>query len=296
MSALLFALRPILVKLAYVEGLDPTSLMLLRMLFSAPIYIVILLLLLHRLNDKNDASVDGHWPFDRRIILHVVATGLFGYYAASYLDLLGLQYITAQLGRMILYLYPTLVVLGTAIYFKKVPSNRTIGALILAYLGVLVIFGYDLRAFGSNTLLGSFYIVLCAACFAAYLVLSKPLITRLGSGLFTCVALLSASVAIALHYAISVSFSLQDLPGLASFTPRAYWLCLAIAIFSTVLPTFLTAAAIGRIGAGPTSIASMIGPGFTSVFAVMVLGEQFTIYHAVGIVLIVAGIFFMERK
>ena len=221
---------------------------------------------------------------------------LLGYYAASYLDLVGLQYVTAQLGRMILYLYPTIVVIWTAVQMRKRPSRRTLFALGLAYLGVLAIFSHDFRVFGDETLRGSFFIVLCAVCFAAYLVLSKPLIEQVGTGLYTSIALLVASAAIVTHYTVTVFAGVADFDALHTLSSRAIWICFAIAIFCTVIPTFLTSMALKLVGSSSTSIASMSGPAFTSLIAVLVLQETFTIYHLAGIALIVFGISRLERR
>ena len=286
-SALLFAARPILVKLAYLENLDPTMLMLLRMSFSAPIYLATLIFFWRR---RAKLTGGDNLAFSLNDFLSIAGIGLLGYYAASYLDLLGLQYITAQMGRVILYIYPTLVVIGSIFINKKLPSKATLAALALAYFGVLLIFGHDFMAFGTQTMKGSFYIFLCAACFAAYLVLSKAPISKFGSGLFTSVALLSACGGILLHFLVSTAFSMQQLTPVNDITQRAYLLCLAIAIFSTVLPTFFTAAAIARIGAIKMSVVSMVGPAVTSVLAVAVLAEAYTVYHLLGTILIILGI------
>lgn len=292
-SALLFATRPILVKLAYIEGLDPTTLMLLRMGFSAPVYLATLLFFLYRRKQTPDADLV---PIGLRDYLAIAGVGLLGYYAASYLDLLGLQYVTAQLGRVILYVYPTLVVIATMLITRKVPSRTTLLALTLAYLGVLLIFGHDLIEFGDQTLKGSVFIVLCSACFAAYLVLSDAPIAKFGSGFFTSVALLAACLGISLHYLITTLSGEQNLTPFADITHRAYWICLAIAIFSTVLPTFFTAAAIGRIGAIKMSVVSMVGPAVTSLLAVAFLSEAYTLFHFLGTVMIVFGIAILQRS
>jgi len=281
-SAALFAIRPIFVKLVYAQGIDPTTLIAFRMLFSLPIYIVLLIIFLRneeqrtKLSMKNIASISG--------------AGFLGYYAASFLDLVGLQYVTAQLGRMILYVYPTFVVLIGAMFFNKKVTLATVLALALTYSGVAIIFGHDLKEFGSDVILGGAYILVCAFTFSLYLLFSKSLIHEVGSRVFTCIALIAASIGILTHYSIthSISNPVVNSTGL--------WLILVIAIFCTVIPSFFTTAAVARIGADKTGIVAMIGPGFTSFFAILVLSESFTVYHFIGIILTICGVASLQRK
>lgn len=281
-SAALFAIRPIFVKLVYAQGVDSTTLITLRMVFSVPIYLVLLIYFLRNKRQKISLS--------KSHIMKIFAIGLIGYYVASFLDLLGLQYVTAQLGRMILYTYPTFVVIFGAIFFNKEISLRTVLALVLTYLGIAAIFGHDLNAFGKDVVTGSLLITASAIVFSFYLLFSKTLMAETGSRIFTCLAFIGASLGIFTHYLITHASN----P--APVTNTALTLILCIAVFCTVIPSFFTTAAVQRIGADRTGIIAMIGPGFTSVFAVAILGESFTIYHLLGIALTIAGVAILSRK
>ena len=278
---MLFAIRPIFVKLVYAQGIDSTTLIAFRMLFSAPFYAIMLIWLLQ---DPEKRAL-----LTRKNILATAVIGLMGYYCASFLDLLGLQYLTAQLARMILYIYPTMVVVLGALFFAKPLSKRVIIPLAITYLGVLTIFVYDLNEFGSDVYKGSLFIIGSALSFAIYLLFAKNLITSMGSRVFTCIALLSASSGIFIHYALTRSLIAPQVNSTGLF-----WI-LVIAIFCTVIPTFFTTAAVGRIGADKTGIVAMIGPAFTSTFAILILSEAFTLYHAVGIALTIAGVWLLQR-
>ena len=279
-SAALFAIRPIFVKLVFAQGVDSTTLIGFRMLFSAPIYMAMLLLLLRdpdmrsRLTKKNVAATS--------------VVGLFGYYCASYLDLLGLEHVTAQLGRMMLYTYPTFVVILGALFFGEKITIRTTIALVITYFGVAVIFGHDLNEFGGDVITGAMFILGSAVSFSMYLLFGKSLIKELGSRLFTCIALIAASLAIFIHYGLTRPILAPQV------NPTALGWILVIAIFCTVIPTFFTTSAVARIGADKTGIVSMVGPAFTSTFAVLVLSERFTVYHAIGIALTVLGVWILR--
>jgi drug/metabolite transporter (DMT)-like permease len=281
-SAALFAVRPIFVKLVYAQGIDSTTLIAFRMLFSMPIYAIMLLWLLRDPVKKSKLSL--------KAIVSSSIIGLFGYYAASFLDLIGLQYVTAQLGRMILYIYPTLVVILGAIFFRERVTWRMLVSLAITYIGVAVIFGHDLQQFDDNVIVGALFIVGSALSFAIYLIFSKSLITELGSRVFTCIALISASMGIFIHYALTHSILTPQVNAVG-----LSWI-LVISIFCTVIPTFFTTAAVARIGANKTGIVAMVGPAFTSSFAVLILGEAFTIYHAVGIIMVVMGVWYLHRE
>lgn len=280
-SAALFAIRPIFVKLVYAQGIDSTTLIAFRMLFSAPIYALMLLWLLRDPLKRENLS--------KKNVLGVAIIGLFGYYAASFLDLIGLQYLTAQLARMILYVYPTMVVILGALFFGQSISVKIVVPLAITYSGVLLIFGHDLGEFGNDVYIGALFILASALSFAIYLLFSKKLINAMGSRVFTCIALLSASTGIFIHYALTRSISSPEVNATGLF-----WI-LVIAIFCTVIPTFFTTAAVARIGADKTGIVAMIGPAFTSTFAVIILSEAFTIYHAIGISLTILGIWALQR-
>lgn len=287
-SAALFALRPVIVKLVYAEGVDSLTLMTVRMAFSAPVYAALLIWFLRSAEQRSVLRAN--------LIAKASLVGVIGYFGASYLDLLGLQYVTAQLGRMILYVYPTFVVLFGAVIFKAHIGGRTVLALLISYAGVALIFGHDLNAFGNDVLTGAGFILGSALCFAIYLLFSKPLIDELGSRLFTCFALLAASAGILVYFALNGSAELAPLTALKSVTLQAYGLIFLIAIFCTVIPSFFTAAAVSRLGSDRVAITAMIGPAVTSGFAVMVLGEAYTWYHFFGMLLTLGGIALLDRR
>ncbi len=275
-SASMFAIRPIVVKLVYAQGTDAITLIAYRMLFSIPIYVVLLTVLLANPEHRDRLTF--------RRVMGASAVGLLGYYFASFLDLLGLQYVTAQLGRMLLYSYPTFVVLLGALFFGRTISKNIVVSLFITYTGIAIIFGHDLNVFGDDVITGALFIFVSALSFALYLLFCKQLIVDLGSRVFTCIALIAASVAILIHYAVTQTISEPQV------NEEALWLILFIALFCTVIPSFFTAAAVERIGADRTGIIGMVGPAVTSLFAVLILSENFTIYHAIGILVTVIGI------
>ena len=182
-----------------------------------------------------------------------------------------------------------MVLLGALFLREKVNLRMTI-SLLITYVGVAVIFGHDLNVFGDEVLIGGLFILASALSFSFYLIFSKSLIDQLGSRVFTCIALISASIGIFIHYALTRNVASPEVNATGLF-----WI-LIIAIFCTVIPTFFTTSAVARIGANKTGIVAMIGPAFTSTFAILILSEVFTLFHAIGISMIIFGVWYLHRE
>ena len=286
-GAALFSIRPILVKFAYQEEIDSVTLLTLRMLFSAPFYIV---LLIYFLNDKSPKNQERRNNINIKLLSLTTLIGLMGYYAASLLDLYGLLYISAQLERLLLFTYPTLVVIFGALFFAKPIKGNIIVALLFSYGGIATIFLHDVEQFGSNIIKGGIFVGLSTIVFALYVLLGKEIINKIGSRMFTCIAMIAASIGIILHFL--VTNEIADL----STSNTVYLICLAIAILCTIIPSFFISEAIARIGPDKTSITGTVGPVFTTLFAVTLLGEAFTIFHAIGMILVIIGVSVLGYK
>lgn len=283
-GAILFALRPVLVKLIYVYDIAPVTVMTWRMGFALPFYIAILVYL--NLKTTTSAATS-------RTILLAAAVGILGYYCAALFDLYGLQFVTAQLGRIVLYTYPTMVTLLGWWWFRYKVTGRTWLALLVSYVGVTLIFVHDVNLYGQTIMVGTGWILLSALFFSLYLLFSRPLIAQLGSMRFTCLAMISASAAILVHFLVHflVKGAAEPVP-----PPPALALIFVMSIASTLLPSFLISGAIQRIGSSSTSIAGSFGPAMTAGFAVLLLGERFTLFHLAGTALVVAAITLSARQ
>jgi len=276
---LLLSAKPILIKLAYEEQATAGAVLVLRMLFSLPFNILVLIVALRR------RQVLPSW----RDVVPAVLIGVLAYYVAYYLDLLGLELITAQLERLILFCYPTVVVITTAVIRRKMPRLQILLALALTYLGLLLLFGRDVQVGGRDTVIGSAFVFAGAVIFAVGIVASRPVIAKLGSLLFTSLAMLAASGAMMVHVALTAGET-----HLSEMTSSAVWIILWMTIFTTVLPSFLFSEAVARFGPEPASVIFGAGPIVTSVLAVVVLGEPFTWFHLGGIGLAIVGVIFLN--
>jgi drug/metabolite transporter (DMT)-like permease len=278
-ASVLFSAKAVVIKLAYRHGVDPATLLALRMLFAAPFFLVALVW-----------SSRGRMPIPPRDHARLVMIGVVGYYGASYFDFLGLQYVSAGLERLILYLYPTIVVVISAVFLGRRFTRTDAIALSLAYLGILAAFWHDARG-GNNVLLGSALIFGSALTYALYLIISGEMVHRVGAIRLTSYAILVSAVA------ALVQFLLLNPPGAIVVQPApVYWLSAVNGFFCTVLPAFATMLAIERIGAGRTSLVAMIGPVATIVLAWALLGEAISAWGIAGTLLVLAGVFILSRK
>jgi drug/metabolite transporter (DMT)-like permease len=219
----------------------------------------------------------------------LIAIGLLGYYAASYLDFLGLQHVSAALERLILYLSPTLVLLMSALFLGKRFDRRDMIALALAYAGIVLAFWHDARFEGGRVALGSAFVFCSAFCYAAYLVLSGQLVRRVGAIRLTSYAMTVSTFAVFGQF-----LALNPVGSLAQPAP-VYWLSLLNAVLCTVLPVFATMLAVERIGAGRTSLAAMVGPVATIALAYIFLGETISAWQVVGTALVLTGVYVLSR-
>lgn len=280
-AAIGFSAKAVLVKLAYIEQVDPVTLLALRMAFSLPFF-----LLAAWVANRHQS----HTPMTRSDWWAVTVFGFTGYYLASFLDFLGLQYISAGLERLILFLYPTMVVLISAIWFRQRIGRRIVVALVLSYLGIAFAYVHDMQIQAQGVLLGAALVFASALAYAIYLIGAGHTIARIGSTRFTAYAMTVACVAALLQFAV-----MNPLTDLTQPT-QVYALSLSMAIFSTVMPAFILAAAIRRIGSMRTSIIGSVGPVSTIYLAYVFLGEAVSMVQIVGSLLVLAGVLMIGLK
>ena len=217
------------------------------------------------------------------------ALGLLGYHLCAWLDFAGLQYITAQLERLILFTYPAFVVVIGALVFGHRLRARGLAAIALSYGGIGIVFAGGDIATGSDVPLGSALVLGCAVLFALFQLLAKPRIDAMGSVRFTCLAMMGATLGVLTHYGVQ-TYALERGDPLGTLAPAVLWLGLAIAVFSTLLPSFFTNLALGRIGPQLVAVLAMAGPLVTILAAVWLLDEPFGTVDALGTLVTLSGI------
>ncbi|MBS7545804.1 DMT family transporter [Ancylobacter oerskovii] len=277
-GAILFASKGIIIKLAYGEGVDPETLLALRMAFSLPFYLVIGGLALRTMRLRGE-TMPG-----LRILIQSAGVGALGYWFSSYVDFLGLQYISASFERLILFTYPLFVVLFGALLFGQPIRLKALWTFLIAYGGLALIFMEGLATVGTDVARGAMFVGMAAVSFALYQLMARKLLNSIGSALFTCVAMISASVMAIGQFAV-----MRPLAGLL-VSPRVLMLSVLIAIGATVVPTFLMNAALKRISAQANSMISTVSPVATMALAFFVLGETASPLELAGAVLVMTSV------
>ncbi|WP_299534294.1 DMT family transporter [Ulvibacterium sp.] len=280
LGVVLFSTKAVMVKLAYEYQVDHVTLLLFRMGFALPFYISIAFWK-KPLHPKEIRIKDYVW---------VLFFGFVGYYLASLFDFMGLQYIKAGLERIILFIYPTVVVLLSWLFFKKGITRSQTWAILVTYLGVVITFWDEIQIQGEAAVWGGFLIFLSAITYAAYLVGSGWLIPKFGVLQFTSYAMIASTLCVGVHYAFSGNFELTHYPW------QVYALGLAMALFATLIPSFLVSAAIERLGASTFSIFGSLGPISTIVLAYFFLDERISALQIFGMIIVIGGVSLVSVK
>ncbi len=277
-GAIGFSGKAIIAKLAYRHGVDAVTLVMYRMLFALPLFLALAWW-----------SGRGRAPLARRDLAVVTGLGFCGYYLASTLDFAGLQYTSASLERLILYLNPTLVLgLGMLLHGHR-PQPRQFAALALSYAGVLLVFGHELDFSGRNAALGAALVFGSAVSYAVYLLYSGREVRRLGA-----LRLTGWASSVACLFCIA-QFALLRPWSAAAVAAPVIWLSLLNASLCTVAPVLMVMMAVERVGATVTAQTGAIGPISTIIMGVLLLGEPFNAWIAAGTVRVLLGVWLLAR-
>lgn len=280
-GVLAFSIRPLLIKLSYAHGAEPVTLLALRMGFSLPFFLAIGL---WARRDPGAAPVAG------RDAALIGGLGFLGYYLASFLDFLGLQYVTAGVGRLILFLYPTIVVALSAVFLGRPITGRAALSILLTYGGIGLVMAEAAGGENRDFLLGASLVFASAAAYAVYLVVGSGVVQRVGSMRFTAWATTVACLLCIAQFLLVRPLSALDLP------VEVYLLTILMATLCTVLPIFMTAEALKRLGANHVAIIGALGPVSAIGFGHLGLDEVLTWTQGLGALLVLAGVLLVSLK
>lgn len=280
-----FAFRPVLIKLAYLETahahpVSATTLLFLRMTLSLPFFLAMAWWMR-----------DGG-PISRRDWLGILGLGFLGYYFASLLDFLGLQYVPAGLGRLIMFLYPTLVVILSAVFLGKSATRKEFVALAITYAGIALVLSERLGVAPEHRqfMFGAMLIFAAAMCYAVYLVTGSQLVMRVGSARFTAYTMIVSTAPAVVQFFALEPVSALDLPA------NLWWYVILLATACTVLPVFLVAEALKRIGANQFALIGALGPVTTVVADYALMQGALSAIQIVGGALVISGVLLVSVK
>ncbi len=282
-GVLLFSTKAVIVKLMYQYDVDAMGALLLRMGFALPIYLFFLFL------DRKAL-----FTVSKKDFLIILLMGFLGYYMASLWDFKGLELIDASLERLILFVYPTFVVLMSRFFLKQPITKKQLAAILITYVGVIIIFLPKVLGKSDETTLqnieGATYIILSAICYAMFLTWSQNVMGRVPVRLFTSLALIVSSFCMLIHFSFTTDLSVFHKPA------GLYIYGAIMAVFATVIPSYLISASISRVGAGTTAILGAMGPVSTITLAILFLNERLTLLQVLGAAVILIGVMQVKRK
>jgi len=279
-GAVAFSGKAIIVKLAYRHDVDAITLIMLRMLVALPFFLLMVWW-----------AGRGKTPLSWRERGAAAALGFTGYYLASFLDFLGLQYITASLERLILYVTPAVVLLLSWAVYGRRASGRQWAAMGLGYFGLVLVFGHELTLDGPRVALGAALVVASTLSYAAYLLYSGEVVRRMGSLRLTGWA---SSVACAL--CLGQFAAMRPVGSILHLPQPVAWLSLVNGTLCTVVPVLLVMMAIERIGSAKAAQYGMVGPITTIGLGVLILDEPFTAWVAAGTLCVLGGVALLARS
>lgn len=270
----------------YIESPDVghITLLTLRMGFSLPFFLIIALSRTRGDHHSRASITSKDWKY-------ILILGVGGYYLSSVFDFWGLEYITASLERLILFIYPTIVVFISFIIYKRKVTNVMISALALAYIGILtVMFDEDISR-NSQTAIGSILILMAAITYASYLVGSEHMIKKLGNARYTSIVMSVASICVILHF-----FAINSFEDIFHISSSTLYKSLAMSVFCTVIPAFLVSEGIRKIGSSHAAIIASIGPVSTIFLAHYFLEERISSIQIIGTILVLGGVILISTS
>jgi drug/metabolite transporter (DMT)-like permease len=289
LGTILFSTKAILIKLCFkTTNIDASSLLMLRMLFALPFYAAAMW---YYFANQQLKKVKPSTYFAAGLI------GLLGYYMSSLFDFIGLQYVSASIERIILFIYPTLAVLLNLLIFKVAITKRQWLAILITYIGIGLAYWGELNQIPDTKMFffGTWMILLCAITFAFYLVGSGKIIPKIGAPQFTSLSMLAASVGIFIHYFVTHQQGIASIVDMPILYSSSVWLVIALAIIGTVIPSFLMSGGMKRIGSNDLAIITSIGPVSTLFQARWILNEAFTWEQILGTVFVVLGVILVKK-
>lgn len=289
LGTILFSTKAILIKLCFkTTNIDASSLLMLRMLFALPFYAAAMW---YYFANQQLKKVKPSTYFAAGLI------GLLGYYMSSLFDFIGLQYVSASIERIILFIYPTLAVLLNLLIFKVAITKRQWLAILITYIGIGLAYWGELNQIPDTKMFffGTWMILICAITFAFYLVGSGKIIPKIGAPQFTSLSMLAASVGIFIHYFVTHQQGIASIVDMPILYSSSIWLVIALAIIGTVIPSFLMSGGMKRIGSNDLAIITSIGPVSTLFQARWILNEAFSWEQILGTVFVVLGVILVKK-
>lgn len=283
LGAVLFSAKSIVIKFIYLYEPNATVALGFRLLFALPFFLVIGYFQAQKAKrgELPILSTKNKWQ--------LVVLGFLGYYLASFLDIASLKYISVSLERLILLLSPAFVLVLSWLFYKRKVSRLQLLSMVLAYLGVFIVFLQDFQLEGSNIALGSLLVVGSALSYSIYIIIAGELIKTVGSTRFVAYAMSISAV-----FALVQLIALQGFNWLEQPWPVYGW-SIVHAVVNTVIPTFLLMWSVERIGTTSSTQLGLVGPVSLLFLAWLFLDDPISLIDIIGTLIVLSGVYLLSR-
>jgi drug/metabolite transporter (DMT)-like permease len=277
----LLASKGIFAKFLYANGLGFETVTALRAALALPLFWAWALM---------KSSPLSLWRTQRRAVLAAMAAGFAGYYVGALVNFYALTLISASLERVLLFSYPAMVLLARYVAYGARPSRRALGASALTWFGVFLAVGGWSQELLAQNWIGALAVLACATTLAGYFLVNERVGPALGSVGFTVYAMTAAAMGLSVHWWVNVPVASVGI------NAEAWLLMAALVLGATVLPLFLVAEGVRRMGAHRAAVVTTVGPPATIVLAWWLLDETLVWGQLAGALLILAGILLLEKR
>lgn len=271
LSAVAFGAMAIFGKLVLAAGLGLSSLLALRFVLAGGVMALTMLVTRTR------------WPRGRSLLI-LGGMGGIGYVSQAFCYFSALNHASAGLTALLLYLFPAIVTVLSAVIQRRWPSPLRVVAVALAFAGTVLTVGGD----ASGSPLGMVLGIAAALIYSVYILVGEGVTAREGAMASSTVVMLSAAVS---------STAVATVQGFVwPIDIQAWAAVLGIALICTVGAINLFFAGLRRLGAPDTSALSTLEPLTTIALAAVFLGESIAALQIFGGLVILGAVILIARS
>lgn len=280
LSASCFGIMGFLGSTAYAEGISVYNLMTFRFGIAG---IIFLSILIYKFKSKKVGYKEHILKYiTPKYIAVGFIFGAIGYAGQAFLVFSSIKYIPTGLASILLYTYPTFVILIDAIFFKKSPSKLLIVSLILGFLGCFL--AIKNVSNGPTSLLGIYMGIGAGLWYAIYIKVSEILLNKIPNEITITFMSIGCFTTFLLASIFSdTGFSIPE-------TRDGLGAAFLLAIISTVFAIKFLFLSIEKIGAPKASITSTLEPVIAVLIGVTFLHENLAPSQFMGIIIVLFSV------
>jgi len=270
LAAICYGTNPLGALPLYEEGVNTSSVLFLRFSIATLILGVVMIA-----NRKSFAVTRGELTTMASLGALMAVSSLTYYQSFRYMD--------AGIASTILFVYPVMVAVIMATFFREKVTATTITSIVLALAGIGLLYRGDAGI--SLSMTGVMLVMVSSLTYAVYIIIVNQSEIRMSIVKLTFYVLLICSMCL-----FAYSFTSSDLHLMLPPSPRAWFFACWLGLVPTVLSLLFMTIAVHEVGATPTAIMGALEPLTAVAIGVMMFGEAFTFRLCIGIVLILAAV------